>query len=75
MAMESPHGFGKLYVCRYGPYLVGMNLAADAPTELDVPAGAGEAVDLISGMSMDRGRPVSLPPQSSVVLLLTAPGD
>ena len=39
IAMDSPHGFGKLYLCRYGPYLIGMNLSAD--TTYALPATPG----------------------------------
>lgn len=70
MRMDSPHGFGKLYVCRYGPYLVGMNLTTDTTYTLPATPGAGPATDLVSGQRLDAGRPVPVPPSSTVVLAL-----
>ena len=42
-AMESPHGFGKLYVCRYGDYLVGMNLTEGTTFTLSLRAASRSA--------------------------------
>ncbi|MFO0929183.1 MAG: hypothetical protein U0736_19530 [Gemmataceae bacterium] len=70
LRMDSPHGFGKLYVCRYGPYLIGMNLTADTAYTLPATPGAGSAIDLVSGQRVDAGRPVPVPPSTTVVLAL-----
>jgi len=72
--MESPHGFGQLYICRYGDYLIAMNLSAGATHTLPATPGAGTALDLVSGRTVDAGRPVPLPPSSSVVLVLGGAG-
>jgi hypothetical protein len=70
VAMESPHGFGRLYLCRYGPYLVGMNLTDSTTYNLPVPAGAALAVDLLSGKAFDPKGEVDVPPATTRVLFL-----
>jgi hypothetical protein len=70
IAMESPYGFGKLYICRYGDYLVGMNLTEDTTYKLPVSRKAGAAVDLISGKSYPLATSPQVPPSSTRVLYL-----
>ena len=70
LAMESPHGFGGLYVCRYGDYLVGMNGSEDATYDLPLPPGAAAAVDLVSRKACDGGAGIRVPPLTTVVLRL-----
>ncbi len=70
IAMESPHGFGKLYLCRYGDYFIAMNLTEDATYETAAPSRAGSAVDLISGRIMDLKTPLHIPPSTTLVLYL-----
>jgi hypothetical protein len=69
VAMESPHGFGKLYVCQYGPYLVGMNLTEATAYTLPAIPGAGMMRELISGKRVNANRPIPVPASSSVVLV------
>lgn len=74
IAMESPQGFGKFYICRYGPYLVGMNLTADTPYRLPLPAGLASAVDLVSGQPLDaKAADVPVPPSTTRVVYLGTP--
>jgi hypothetical protein len=70
IVMESPHGFGKLYLCRYGPYLVGMNLSEADTYEAPVPPEVAGAADLVSGQTFAAGRPALLPPLTTRVLYL-----
>jgi len=72
IAMESPHGFGKLYVCRYGMYLVGMNASADATFDVAIPADVGRtvAVDLVTGRAFNAPAVVKVLPSTTVVLYL-----
>ena len=68
IAMESPHGFGKLYVCHYGPYLVAMNASQDAAYDVPLPTGAAAAVDLVSGKPCPAQGSIRLPPSTTAVL-------
>ena len=68
IAMESPHGFGKLYVCHYGPYRVAMNASQDAAYDVPLPAGAAAAVDLVSGKPCPAQGSIRLPPSTTAVL-------
>jgi hypothetical protein len=68
--MESPHGFGKLYVCRYGPYLVAMNASEDAAYDVPLPAGVREAVDLVSGKACPAQGSVRVLPSTTAILYL-----
>ena len=79
--MESPQGFGGLYVCRYGPYLVAMNanwstLPGDAggPVAFAVPESVPEAaVNLIDSRLVDLRTGVVLPEETTLVLDLRRP--
>jgi hypothetical protein len=71
IAMESPYGFGRLYICRYGPYLVAMNASDTAAGALPpLPGVAGAAVDLVSKKRCDLKAGVKVPPATTVVLRL-----
>ncbi|MCE5217247.1 hypothetical protein LLH03_09490 [bacterium] len=69
IAMESPYGFGKLYLCSYGPYWVAMNLSEDTGYTVRPPKGAAtRAVDLISARRYDLPAEITVAPRSSVML-------
>jgi len=70
--MEAPHGFGKLYICRYGPYFIVINCSEDATFTLKAPPGS-EVIDLVSGKKVDTHVSLRLPPLTSVVLHYKAP--
>ena len=70
IAMESPQGFGKLYVCRYGDYLIGMNLTDETEFTLPVPPGVDTAKDLVSGKALELKTPPRIPPSTTLVLYL-----
>ena len=69
--MESRDGFGGLYVCRYGPYLIGMNASAGKTYELGVPAEWSGARELVSGATLSAGAQVPLQAQCTAVLKAT----
>jgi hypothetical protein len=68
VAMESPHSFGRLYICRYGKFLIGMNLSEDASHDLDIPADAGTAEDLVSGRRYAAGTRAAIAPVTTLVI-------
>ena len=70
IAMDSPYGFGKLYVCRYGDYFIAMNLTKDATYEVPAPVGMDAALELISEKKVDLKTPLHLPPLTTFVLYL-----
>jgi hypothetical protein len=69
VAMETPHGIFKLYVCRYGDYLVAMNLSETEPFPVDV-AGLPwtHVIDMIEGVPADLAVNLLLPPRSTMIL-------
>ncbi|MDH7571885.1 MAG: hypothetical protein QHJ73_20080, partial [Armatimonadota bacterium] len=68
VAMESPHGFGRLYLCHYGPYFIAMNLSEDTPYPVALPPGWERAVHLGTGTSPTLQGALRLEPGSTVVL-------
>jgi hypothetical protein len=68
---ESPYaGRASFYQLRYGPYLIGMNAAADKAYDLPVPAGVSSAPELVSGKILPLAGSVRVAPHSTVVLYL-----
>ncbi len=65
-------GRGTFYELRYGPYLIGMNMTKDKTFELPTPAGLKSAPELVSRKTMPLSGTVSVPPRSTVVLLVGA---
>jgi hypothetical protein len=63
-------GRGTFYQLRYGNYLIGMNSSDQKTFQLAVPAGLGQARDLISGTVRNLSEPINIPPRSTVVLWL-----
>jgi hypothetical protein len=64
-SMQSPEGFGKFYIARYGPYLIGMNLSASDSYALPIPAGSpARGADLIARRMLDLSQAVSVAPGS-----------
>lgn len=70
--MEAPYGFGRLYICRYGPYFIAMNLCKSETFTVNAPP-AKSVVDLVSGRRLDSRKPLRLSPQTSVVLYYKSP--
>jgi len=70
--MEAPYGFRKLYICRYGPYFIAMNLTNDVTYSVNASASK-KAIDLVTGKWVDASKPIRLPPKSSVVLYYKTP--
>lgn len=71
--MESRDGFGGFYVCRYGPYLVGMNTSERKAYDLAVPAEWPVVTDLISGDAVPAGARVPVSSRNTVVLRTNGP--
>lgn len=69
--MEAPHGFGKLYICRYGPYFIAMNLTDDTTYTVNAPFEGG-AIDLFANKQINLQKPIRLLPGSSVVVYYKA---
>lgn len=59
------------YGTRYGDFLIGMNCSADQTFEFK-PAGFSAGVDIVSGKKLTA--PISVPPQTTVVLFAPADG-
>ena len=70
IAMESPDGFGGLYLCRYGDYFVAMNASAEKSCAVPLPPEMPKAPlkDLISGRTFPAGQLPQLGPRSTMVL-------
>lgn len=68
IVMDSPFGFGRFYELEYGPYVVGMNLSADA--QFDLPGfGSGDvAYELISRQRVGAATASPVPPGQTRVL-------
>lgn len=75
LEMQSPHGFGKLYLCTYGPYRIALNLTDDTTYSVPPLPDVAEAIDLISGKKVDVRRSIALPPSSSLVLVKQGPAS
>jgi hypothetical protein len=70
IAMESPEGFGRLYLCRYGPYYVAMNLTADTTFHIPGLPARGAVPDLISGETLNLVQGATVAPGTTRVLYL-----
>lgn len=70
--MEAPYGFGKLYICRYGPYFIAMNLTDETAYTVHSPFES-EAVSLVDGKQISPQQPIHLLPRSSIVLYCKMP--
>ena len=70
IAMKSPHGVGKLSICRYGPYLIVMNGDPNVTLHDPLPALTGKAVDLLSGKRLNLADGLEVPPATTFVLYL-----
>jgi hypothetical protein len=69
VGMECHYGIFKLYICRYGDYLVAMNLSETESFPVDVVGLPwGRAVDLIAAVPVDLATNPLLPPRSTMVL-------
>ncbi len=68
VAMQTPYGMFKLYTCRYGDYLVAMNLSETETYSLDISSLTdGPAVDLIESRPVS-GPMVEISPRTTLVL-------
>jgi hypothetical protein len=63
-------GKGSFYTCRYGDFLIGMNMTTDQTFMLDAPDGIASAPELVSGKTISFGSGVKVPPRSTVVFYL-----
>ena len=68
VAMSSPYGFGKLSLCRYGPYLIIANADPEHACPTPGPLGHGEARDLVYGARLDLSAPIDVPPATAFVI-------
>lgn len=68
-AMKTPYGLFNLYICRYGDYLIAMNLSDTESFPVDASdISWTDAVDLIGKVQVDlRTNPV-IPPRSTMIL-------
>jgi len=67
--MKTPFGLFRLYVCRYGDYLIGINLSDTESFEMDTSdVSWTEAVDLIGKVHIDLQTPLLLSPRSTMIL-------
>ncbi|MCS7254052.1 MAG: hypothetical protein NZ781_08535 [Armatimonadetes bacterium] len=65
--MEAPNGFGKLYILRYGPYFIAVNLTDDTTYTVNVPF-VSEAIDIVTGKQVYSQKHIHLLPRRSIVL-------
>jgi hypothetical protein len=65
-------GRGSFYSLRYGNFLIGMNATADQRFTLKVPHTGQNALNLVSGKLIDLALPVTVGPNSTIVLDLSA---
>jgi len=68
IAMESPFGFGELYLCRYGPYHVVMNASPNQTYVLSSLPKMRRVQDLLSRKWIRHPHKKGLPPLTSMVL-------
>ncbi len=61
-------GKAAFYSMRYGRHLIGMNTTEDRTYALQVPKTDGKAKELVSGNLIDPGKPVQVPPLTTVIL-------
>ena len=61
-------GKAAFYSLHYGRHLIGMNTTEDRTYTLQVPAGVKQAKDLVSGKTMELGKPIPIPPLTTVIL-------
>jgi hypothetical protein len=75
---ESPYaGRADFYFCRYGDYVIEMNSSKDKPHALEVPPGVTDAIvrDLVSRQAVPLSEKTEIPPRSTMILWLGAPGS
>lgn len=64
-------GKGDFYTCRYGDYLIGMNMTTSKSFDLKTPKGLTSAPDLVSKRTLNFGdTPIKVGPRSTVILYL-----
>ncbi|MBP8604224.1 MAG: hypothetical protein KBI46_00095 [Phycisphaerae bacterium] len=67
--MKTPYGLFKLYVCRYGDYLIAMNLSDTESFPVDISdLPWTDAVDLIGKVRMNLNAGLVIPPRSTMIL-------
>lgn len=74
IAMESPNGFGGLYLCRYGDYWIAMNGSVTKSYAMKLPADFGPPLrDLVSSSAWLREAIPDLKPGATIVLCSAQP--
>jgi hypothetical protein len=63
-------GKGSFYTCRYGHFLIAMNMTTSQTFALNGPDGIAAAPELVSGKIISFGPGVKVPPRSTVVFYL-----
>ncbi|MBN1764223.1 MAG: hypothetical protein JW860_03115 [Sedimentisphaerales bacterium] len=68
-SMESPYGKFKLYTCRFGDYLIAVNMSETESFALDVSGLEGDfAADIVGNVKVDIQTNPVVPPRTTMVL-------
>lgn len=71
--MQSPFGFGQLYVASFGPYTVALNPSPADTHDLGGLAGAVPALELVEGRRVPSAASVVVPPGQARILYAGVP--